>query len=61
LNFSERGAGLIQNERTDVIEVVRDLAVSRISSENTLILVTIPMSGKFCFSYPPPIRLIAAR
>ncbi|KAJ7841840.1 P-loop containing nucleoside triphosphate hydrolase protein [Mycena leptocephala] len=30
--------GLIQNERTDVIEVVRDLAVSRISSENTLIL-----------------------
>ncbi|KAJ7853672.1 P-loop containing nucleoside triphosphate hydrolase protein [Mycena olivaceomarginata] len=36
--------GLIQNERPDVIEVVRDLAVSRITSNNTLILVTIPMS-----------------
>ncbi|KAJ7140089.1 P-loop containing nucleoside triphosphate hydrolase protein [Mycena crocata] len=36
--------GLIQNENPDVIEVVRDLAVSRIDSENTLILVTIPMS-----------------
>ncbi|KAJ7773676.1 P-loop containing nucleoside triphosphate hydrolase protein [Mycena maculata] len=36
--------GLIQNERAEVIEVVRDLAVSRIESENTLILVTIPMS-----------------
>ncbi|KAJ7640281.1 P-loop containing nucleoside triphosphate hydrolase protein [Mycena polygramma] len=36
--------GLIQNERTEVIDVVRDLAVSRIKSENTLILVTIPMS-----------------
>ncbi|KAJ6558304.1 P-loop containing nucleoside triphosphate hydrolase protein [Mycena capillaripes] len=36
--------GLIQNESTDVIEVVRDLAVSRINSNNTLILVTIPMS-----------------
>ncbi|KAJ7102892.1 P-loop containing nucleoside triphosphate hydrolase protein [Mycena epipterygia] len=36
--------GLIQNESTDVIEVVRDLAISRINSSNTLILVTIPMS-----------------
>lgn len=36
--------GLIQNESRDVINVVRDLAVSRIASENTLILVTIPMS-----------------
>ncbi|KAJ6552047.1 P-loop containing nucleoside triphosphate hydrolase protein [Mycena vulgaris] len=36
--------GLIQNERADVIEVVRDLVVSRINSDNTLILVTIPMS-----------------
>lgn len=39
--------GLIQNESADVIEVVRDLAVSRIKSDNTLILVTIPMSGNF--------------
>ncbi|KAJ6486145.1 hypothetical protein C8R47DRAFT_1321067 [Mycena vitilis] len=37
--------GLIQNERTEVIDVVRDLAC--IKSENTLILVTIPMSGKY--------------
>ncbi|KAJ7025176.1 P-loop containing nucleoside triphosphate hydrolase protein [Mycena alexandri] len=36
--------GLIQNERPEVIEVVRDLAVSRITRQNTLILVTIPMS-----------------
>ncbi|KAF8198265.1 P-loop containing nucleoside triphosphate hydrolase protein [Mycena galopus ATCC 62051] len=36
--------GLIQNEAADVIEVVRDLAVSRINNSNTLILVTIPMS-----------------
>ncbi|KAJ6459366.1 P-loop containing nucleoside triphosphate hydrolase protein [Mycena vitilis] len=40
--------GLIQNERTEVIDVVRDLAVSRIKSENTLILVTIPMSARGC-------------
>ncbi|KAJ7689053.1 P-loop containing nucleoside triphosphate hydrolase protein [Mycena rosella] len=36
--------GLIQNERADVIEVVHDLVVSRITSNNTLILITIPMS-----------------
>ncbi|KAJ6510740.1 P-loop containing nucleoside triphosphate hydrolase protein [Mycena sanguinolenta] len=36
--------GLIQNEAPEVIEVVRDLAVSRINNNNTLILVTIPMS-----------------
>ncbi|KAJ7242403.1 P-loop containing nucleoside triphosphate hydrolase protein [Mycena haematopus] len=36
--------GLIQNEAPEVIEVVRDLVVSRINSSNTLILVTIPMS-----------------
>ncbi|KAF7361538.1 hypothetical protein MSAN_01187400 [Mycena sanguinolenta] len=36
--------GLIQNEVPEVIEVVRDLAVSRINNNNTLILVTIPMS-----------------
>ncbi|KAJ6621042.1 P-loop containing nucleoside triphosphate hydrolase protein [Mycena sp. CBHHK59/15] len=36
--------GLIQNEDPAVIEVVRDLAVTRIGKENTLILVTIPMS-----------------
>ncbi|KAJ6632403.1 P-loop containing nucleoside triphosphate hydrolase protein [Mycena sp. CBHHK59/15] len=36
--------GLIQNEDPAVIEVVRDLAVNRIEGENSLILVTIPMS-----------------
>ncbi|KAJ7485041.1 P-loop containing nucleoside triphosphate hydrolase protein [Mycena galericulata] len=36
--------GLIQNESNDIIEVVRDLAVDRIASKNTIILVTIPMS-----------------
>ncbi|KAJ7207815.1 P-loop containing nucleoside triphosphate hydrolase protein [Mycena pura] len=36
--------GLIQNDSPDVIDVIRDLAVSRIENSNTLILVTIPMS-----------------
>ncbi|KAJ7074736.1 P-loop containing nucleoside triphosphate hydrolase protein [Mycena amicta] len=36
--------GLIQNDRVDVIEVVRELVVSRIQSDKTLILVTLPMN-----------------
>ncbi|KAJ7187045.1 P-loop containing nucleoside triphosphate hydrolase protein [Mycena filopes] len=36
--------GLIQNDRPEAIEVVRDLTISRINLENTLILVTMPMS-----------------
>ncbi|KAJ7279968.1 P-loop containing nucleoside triphosphate hydrolase protein [Mycena rebaudengoi] len=36
--------GLIQNEDPAVIDVVRDLTVSRIEKKNTLVLVTIPMS-----------------
>ncbi|KAF8873241.1 P-loop containing nucleoside triphosphate hydrolase protein [Infundibulicybe gibba] len=36
--------GLIQNESVDTIEMVRELVVSHISGQNTLILITIPMS-----------------
>ncbi|KAF8873236.1 P-loop containing nucleoside triphosphate hydrolase protein [Infundibulicybe gibba] len=36
--------GLIQNEHVDTIEMVRELVVSHISGQNTLILITIPMS-----------------
>ncbi|KAJ7609650.1 P-loop containing nucleoside triphosphate hydrolase protein [Roridomyces roridus] len=39
--------GLIQNDAPEAIRVVRDLTVSRINARKTLILVTIPMSGKF--------------
>ncbi|KAJ7641667.1 P-loop containing nucleoside triphosphate hydrolase protein [Roridomyces roridus] len=39
--------GLIQNDAPEAIRVVRDLTVSRITARKTLILVTIPMSGKF--------------
>jgi hypothetical protein len=37
---------LIQNSDQNVIDLVRDLVVSHIQSENTLILITIPMSGE---------------
>ncbi|KAF7290690.1 hypothetical protein MIND_01309300 [Mycena indigotica] len=36
--------GLIQNDREEVLLVVRELVVSRIESDNTLILVTLPMT-----------------
>jgi hypothetical protein len=39
-------AGLIQNSDPELIDLVRDLVVSNIDGENTLILITIPMSGK---------------
>lgn len=41
--------GLIQNETQDAIDLVRNLVVSSIQHENTIILVTIPISGKTPF------------
>ena len=38
-------AGLIQNEDTGVVDLVRKLTESYISRPNTIILTTIPMSG----------------
>jgi hypothetical protein len=38
--------GLIQNADQNVINLVQELVVSEIRRENTLILITIPMSGK---------------
>lgn len=38
--------GLIQNSDQNVIDLVKSLVVSHIESENTLILITIPMSGE---------------
>jgi len=46
--------GLIQNEAPDVIELVRGLVEDKIggeNSENTLILITIPMSGGYLFAH----------
>jgi vacuolar protein sorting-associated protein 1 len=39
-------AGLIQNEEAEVVELVRQLTESYVSRPNTIILTTIPMSGK---------------
>jgi hypothetical protein len=37
---------LIQNSEQDVIDLVRSLVSDHIQGEDTLILITIPMSGK---------------
>jgi vacuolar protein sorting-associated protein 1 len=43
--------GLIQNSDADVINLVRELVESHIGGQNTLILVTIPMSGESMQSF----------
>ena len=49
-------AGLIQNSDTEVIGLVRDLVESHITGENTLILVTVPMSGELVKLFLPSVN-----
>ena len=43
--------GLIQNSDADVINLVKELVESHIDGQNTLILVTVPMSGESMQSF----------
>ena len=45
--FLNRMSGLIQNSEADVINLIRESVECHIRSQNTVILVTIPMSGGF--------------
>lgn len=47
--------GLIQNETQDIIDTVRHLVEDHIARPETLILITIPMSGKSfpAYHFPP--------
>ena len=42
---SHSGKGLIQNEEPEIVKIVEDLVKENITP-NSLMLVTIPMSGK---------------
>ena len=50
--------GLIQNEDEEVVDLVRQLTESYISRLNTIILTTIPMSGKLNSLHYPGMFLI---
>jgi vacuolar protein sorting-associated protein 1 len=46
LTLRNRITGLIQNSDADVINLVREVVELHIGGQNTVILVTIPMSGE---------------
>lgn len=53
--------GLIQNETQDMIDMVRSLVEDYIGRQETLILITIPMSGEYfktCNCHPQHLSLV---